>query len=85
DADIVAYEPVGAIGSGQSEDPRASNEIIARLKEKTKVPTGLYGGSVTPKNVSSFVREPSIDGVLVGGVSLDATKFGELIHNASNA
>ncbi len=85
DADIVAYEPIGAIGSGQSEDPRASNEIIARLKEKTKVPIGLYGGSVTPDNVASFIQQPAIDGVLVGGVSLDPTKFLQLIHNASNA
>lgn len=84
DIDVVAYEPVGAIGSGQSEDPRASNEIIARLKEKTKVPIGLYGGSVTPENVSLFIQPPSIDGVLVGGASLDAEKFQQLIENAFN-
>ena len=83
DADIVAYEPVSAIGSGQSEDPRASNEIIARLKERIKIPIGLYGGSVTPDNVASFIRQPAIDGVLVGGVSLDAAKFLQLIENAS--
>lgn len=85
DVDVVAYEPVAAIGTGQSESPEQANQIIRALKEKSNIPVGLYGGSVTPENVASFIREPSIDGVLVGGVSLDASKFVELIQNASNA
>lgn len=85
DVDIVAYEPVAAIGTGQSESHEQANQVIKDLKEKSNIPVGLYGGSVTPENVASFIREPSIDGVLVGGASLDAAKFLQLIRNASNA
>lgn len=82
--DIVAYEPVEAIGTGRSEDPKQINAILSDIKKRSKALYGLYGGSVTPENVASFIKEPSIDGVLVGGASLDAVKFSELIANASN-
>ena len=80
--EVVAYEPQDAIGTGKSEDPTRMNAVIAGLKKRSKSLYGLYGGSVTPQNVASFIKEPSIDGVLVGGASLDAVAFQQLIENA---
>ena len=45
----------------------------------------LYGGSVKAENVTAFVRQPDVDGALVGGASLEAEEFVELVHNAANA
>ena len=45
----------------------------------------LYGGSVTPDNISDFVRQPDIDGALVGGASLDADSFVGIVRSASAA
>lgn len=81
--DVVAYEPVWAIGTGKTDTPENANSVIATIKAKSQVSTVIYGGSVTADNVASFVREPGIDGVLPGGVSLDAEKFMNLILAAS--
>ena len=80
--DVVAYEPVWAIGTGKSDTPKNANAVIANIKAKSQVTTVIYGGSVTADNVASFVTQPAIDGVLPGGASLDPEKFAALIANA---
>ncbi len=77
--DMVAYEPIWAIGTGKSDTPENANQVISTIKQKTPVRRVIYGGSVTPENVVSFVSAPAIDGVLPGGASLDPLKFSNLI------
>jgi triosephosphate isomerase len=78
---IVAYEPVFAIGSGTPDNPENANSTSAKIKGKN-VEKVLYGGSVNPQNVKSFTGMENIDGVLVGGASLDAKEFIEIVQNA---
>ena len=90
DADIVvAYEPVWAIGSGQAATPQQAQDVCAKLREvigsvlgadaaaRTRV---LYGGSVKSSNIAGFMREPDVDGALVGGASLVADEFAAIIR-----
>jgi triosephosphate isomerase len=90
DADlVVAYEPVWAIGSGQAATPEQAQEVCAKLREviaekldadaaaRTRV---LYGGSVKPANIAAFMREPDVDGALVGGASLKTEDFAGIIR-----
>ncbi|WP_434971060.1 triose-phosphate isomerase [Microbacterium sp. bgisy207] len=90
DADIVvAYEPVWAIGSGQAATPEQAQEVCAKLRAvvgdalgedaaaRTRV---LYGGSVKAANIASFMREPDVDGALVGGASLIVDEFAAIIR-----
>lgn len=83
--DIVGYEPTWAIGSGQSETPENANAVIAKIKATTGVPVIVYGGSVTAENVASYLVQPEIDGVLLGGASLDPGKFFQLLQTAVSA
>ncbi len=86
---VVAYEPVWAIGTGKTAtDAQAQEvhafirELLARSYEKTLADCIriLYGGSVKPENVDSLMARPDIDGVLVGGASLNATTFERIIY-----
>jgi len=79
---VVAYEPVFAIGSGQPDTPESANRVAETVKREHQIPSVLYGGSVTGENVHDFTQMPSIDGVLVGGASLDAKKFMRIIENS---
>lgn len=81
DVEIVAYEPVFAIGSGNPDTPENA-ERAAKIIKKSGVDYVLYGGSVTSKNVREFTQMPNIDGVLVGGASLDPLEFAEIVKNA---
>jgi triosephosphate isomerase len=80
---IVAYEPVWAIGTGQTAAPHQAQEVhvfIRRLLEKQQVDVGtetriLYGGSVNNDNAGDLFTEEDIDGGLIGGASLKATDF----------
>lgn len=81
---VVAYEPVWAIGSGKAATPEQAQQVAEALRaaiaevrdsdtaEATRI---LYGGSVKSGNIAGFMREPDVDGALVGGASLDATEF----------
>lgn len=82
DISIVAYEPVAAIGTGNPDTPENAEMIAKIIKDKYGVQYVLYGGSVNGENVSSFTKMESINGVLVGGVSLDVNKFSQIIENA---
>lgn len=88
---VVAYEPVWAIGTGKTATPRQANEVHAFIrhllsdiysKDIASQMRILYGGSVKPDNISSLISEPEIDGALVGGSSLDAQSFSEIVEGA---
>lgn len=79
---IIAYEPLFAIGSGQADIPENADQIAAEIKKELNNVSVLYGGSVTSENVSNFTKMPNIDGVLVGGASLDPLEFSKIIKNA---
>ena len=80
---LVAYEPVGAIGSGNADTPDNAESVAKAIKETHKQVMGvLYGGSVTAENVKSFTAQEHIDGVLVGKASLDPQVFSRIIQNA---
>jgi triosephosphate isomerase len=88
---LLAYEPVWAIGTGETATPAdaaaAHGTLRARLDEalgparSTRVPI-LYGGSVKPDNAQELLAAGDVDGVLVGGASLDAASFGALVAAA---
>lgn len=80
--EIVAYEPIWAIGSGKAESPQDADNIAKAILEKTGAKIVLYGGSVTEENVASFTHMEHIGGVLVGGASLDPQKFSLIISHA---
>jgi len=86
---VVAYEPVWAIGSGQAATPDQAEQVAAALRgvlsevlgEETAAATRiLYGGSVKSANIASFMREPNVDGALVGGASLDVDEFSAIVR-----
>ncbi|MBI2613858.1 MAG: triosephosphate isomerase [Candidatus Levybacteria bacterium] len=82
DIAIVAYEPINAIGTGRPDTAESAQEVAAFFKKNYKVQYVLYGGSVTSENVKKFTQMSNIDGVLVGGASLDAQEFYAIIKNA---
>jgi triosephosphate isomerase (TIM) len=77
----VAYEPLFAIGSGNPDTPENAQEIARKIVEKTKVEYVLYGGSVTSKNVKGFTTMENINGVLVGGASLNPIEFSNILNS----
>ncbi len=83
--DVVAYEPVWAIGTGKTDTPENANNVIETIKKNSGSQTVIYGGSVTEDNVATFVSRAAIDGVLPGGASLDPEKFFNLIVHASSS
>jgi triosephosphate isomerase (TIM) len=81
--ELAAYEPIFAIGTGNPDTPENAEAVIKTIKEKNpSVKYVLYGGSVTPEGVGGFTQKPFIDGVLVGGASLLADKFIQIIKNS---
>jgi triosephosphate isomerase (TIM) len=85
----IAYEPVWAIGTGKTATPEiaadAHRTIRAQVREKfgkeaAEAVRILYGGSVKPDNTRTLMARPEIDGVLVGGASLDAVSFASIVN-----
>ena len=88
---VVAYEPVWAIGTGQTATPEKASEAHALIRSEAEKRFGgeaarqlriLYGGSVKPDNIQRLLREPEIDGALVGGASLDPQSFARIVKAA---
>jgi triosephosphate isomerase len=70
----IAYEPVWAIGTGRTATPEQAEEAHELVKSLLAVPV-LYGGSVKPDNAEELLRQPDVDGALVGGASLELDSF----------
>jgi triosephosphate isomerase (TIM) len=85
---VVAYEPIWAIGTGRTALPEDAQAMCAKVRQvvsaldaeagqKVRV---QYGGSVKPTNVVELMKQPDIDGALVGGASLDAVSFSRIVQ-----
>jgi triosephosphate isomerase len=79
---IIAYEPIWAIGTGDTCEVSEANRIIGIIRSQLKVADVpiQYGGSVKPNNIDEIMAQPEIDGVLVGGASLEADSFGRIVN-----
>lgn len=91
DALVIAYEPVWAIGTGETATPEQAQEVHRFVREiladvfGAEVAANLriqYGGSVKPGNAAELMRQEDIDGALVGGASLEAESFAEIVKAA---
>ena len=86
---VIAYEPIWAIGTGRNATPEDANDTIGTIR---KMVAGLagegpaaslriqYGGSVKPGNIAALMAQPEIDGALVGGASLEADEFAQIVR-----
>ncbi len=79
---VVAYEPVFAIGTGTPDTPENADKVCEDIIANHDNLSVLYGGSVTSDNVANFTKSDKIKGVLVGGASLDPMEFLNIIKNA---
>ena len=89
---VVAYEPVWAIGTGRTATPEQAQQVHALLRAQLKAATEhadrvriLYGGSMNAANAASLLAQPDIDGGLIGGASLKAPDFLQIIAAAALA
>ena len=90
---VIAYEPVWAIGTGKVATPDQAQEVHAGIRKwcadnispaiasKIRI---QYGGSVKPANAEELLGQPDVDGALVGGASLEARSFSDIINNTRN-
>jgi triosephosphate isomerase len=81
---VLAYEPVWAIGTGRTATPELVREAHAFIKSVLDRPV-LYGGSVKPENAEALMRQPEVDGALVGGASLDIDSFAAICEAAARS
>jgi triosephosphate isomerase (TIM) len=79
---VIAYEPVWAIGTGRTATPEQAERAHRFIKDLLDRPV-LYGGSVKPENAAELLSQPSIDGALVGGASLEPDSFAAICRAAS--
>lgn len=79
---VIAYEPIWAIGTGETCDANEANRIIGLIRSQLKNPdvSILYGGSVKPGNIDEIIAQPEIDGALVGGASLMPGDFLRIVN-----
>jgi triosephosphate isomerase len=89
---VIAYEPIWAIGTGKAATGKQANTTINLIRstvaniwdpETVKSIRLLYGGSVTATNIAGFITEPEIDGALVGGASLKADDFVNIVNQTA--
>ena len=89
---IIAYEPIWAIGTGATATPAIAQKVIARIRSwfvhnySSAAAQNIiiqYGGSVKPDNADGLMKQPDIDGLLIGGASLDPQTFVNIINNIS--
>ena len=94
EAIVFAYEPIWAIGTGETATPEDAQDAIGRIRgllgelggeDFAREVRVLYGGSIKPGNVDDIMAQKDVDGGLVGGASLEAESFAELVNGASNA
>ncbi|MBO0992153.1 triose-phosphate isomerase [Bacillus sp. SD088] len=90
---VIAYEPIWAIGTGKSSTAADANEVCAHIRQVVKQHVSesaadalriQYGGSVKPENIQEYMNQPDIDGALVGGASLEAASFLQLLEASAN-
>ncbi|HML45873.1 MAG TPA: triose-phosphate isomerase [Clostridia bacterium] len=85
---VIAYEPVWAIGTGLTATDEQANETIGVIRQAVRSVYGeaadkiriQYGGSMNPKNAHGLMKQPEIDGGLIGGASLTAADFAKVVH-----
>lgn len=79
---VIAYEPIWAIGTGDTCEAKEANRVIGLIRSKLTNPDVpiQYGGSVKPENIDEVMAMPEIDGVLVGGASLEAKSFSRIVN-----
>ena len=91
---VFAYEPIWAIGTGETATPDDAQDAIGKIRDLLRESRDegfadgvriLYGGSVKPSNAAEIMAQPDVDGALVGGASLEVGSFVELIDAAQNA
>lgn len=77
---VIAYEPVWAIGTGKTATNEYAQEMCKHIRKLTSKETLIqYGGSVTPESINDLLKQPDVDGALVGGASLKPESFLQLI------
>lgn len=86
---IIAYEPVWAIGTGKTATPEQAQEMHGHIRQIVAAISGkeiadktriLYGGSVKPDNIATLMSLEDVDGALVGGASLEAASFAQIVN-----
>src|SRR4028119_160957 len=79
---IIAYEPIWAIGTGDTCEALEANRVIGLIRSQLKVSDVpiQYGGSVKPNNIDAIMAQSEIDGVLVGGASLEPASFARIVN-----